>query len=160
MSLGFLVFSAWICSMYQITCWESCLWWLWLLIQWILTLLMGLAAMALGSSGLCSLVRVHISGNATALSAIASAMSKRRCTMWHISEVKVTKSSPTLCDPMNYTVRGILQARIPEWVAYPFSSGSFWLQNQTRVSGMWHLKDQGIFIWWCIHPYSFPLFWV
>ena len=42
---------------------------------------MGLAAMALGSSGLCSLVRVHISGNATALSAIASAMSKRRCTM-------------------------------------------------------------------------------
>ena len=27
-------------------------------------------------------------------------------------------------DPMDYTVRGILQARILEWVGYPFSSGS------------------------------------
>ena len=27
----------------------------------------------------------------------------------------------TLCDPMDYTVQGILQARIPEWVAFPFS---------------------------------------
>ena len=31
----------------------------------------------------------------------------------------------TLCDPMNYTVHGILQARILEWVAVPFSRGSF-----------------------------------
>ena len=27
----------------------------------------------------------------------------------------------TLCDPTDYTVHGILQARIPEWVAFPFS---------------------------------------
>ena len=26
-----------------------------------------------------------------------------------------------LCDPMDYTVHGILQARILEWVAFPFS---------------------------------------
>ena len=26
----------------------------------------------------------------------------------------------TLCDPMDYTVHGILQARILEWVAFPF----------------------------------------
>ena len=26
---------------------------------------------------------------------------------------------PTLCDPMNYRVHGILQARILEWVAFP-----------------------------------------
>ena len=32
-----------------------------------------------------------------------------------------TQSCPTLCDPMNYTVHGILQARILEWVAFPFS---------------------------------------
>ena len=38
--------------------------------------------------------------------------------------LKVTQSCPTLCDPMYYTVPGILQARILEWVAYPFSSGS------------------------------------
>ena len=37
------------------------------------------------------------------------------------SEVKVTQSCPTLWDPMDYTVRGILQARIREWVAFPFS---------------------------------------
>ena len=36
-------------------------------------------------------------------------------------KVKVTQSCPTLCDPMDYTVRGILQARILEWVAFPFS---------------------------------------
>ena len=30
----------------------------------------------------------------------------------------------TLCDPMVYTVHGILQARILEWVAFPFSRGS------------------------------------
>ena len=29
-----------------------------------------------------------------------------------------------LCDPMDYTVHGILQAQILEWIAYPFSSGS------------------------------------
>ena len=34
-------------------------------------------------------------------------------------KVKVTQSSPTLCDPMDYTVHGILQARILEWVAFP-----------------------------------------
>ena len=38
--------------------------------------------------------------------------------------VKVTQSCPTLCNPMDYIVHGILQARILEWVAIPFSSGS------------------------------------
>ena len=31
--------------------------------------------------------------------------------------VKVTQSRPTLCDPIAYTIHGILQARILEWVA-------------------------------------------
>ena len=39
-------------------------------------------------------------------------------------KVKVAVVPPTLCDPMGYTVRGILQARILEWVAIPFSRGS------------------------------------
>ena len=30
----------------------------------------------------------------------------------------------TLCNPVVYTVRGIFQARIQEWVAFPFSRGS------------------------------------
>ena len=35
-------------------------------------------------------------------------------------KVKVTQSCPTLCDSMDFTVHGILQARILEWVAFPF----------------------------------------
>ena len=31
----------------------------------------------------------------------------------------VTQLCPTLCDPLDYTVRGILQARIMEWIASP-----------------------------------------
>ena len=38
--------------------------------------------------------------------------------------MKVAQSCPTLCDPMDYTVHGILQARILEWVAFPCSRGS------------------------------------
>ena len=41
--------------------------------------------------------------------------------MLFTSVVKVTHSCPTLCDPMDYTVHGILQARVLEWVAFPFS---------------------------------------
>ena len=40
-------------------------------------------------------------------------------------KVKVFQSCPTLCDPMDCTVHGILQARILEWVAVPFFRGSF-----------------------------------
>ena len=40
-------------------------------------------------------------------------------------KVKVIQSCPTLCDPKDYTAHGILQARILEWVAFPFSRGSF-----------------------------------
>ena len=32
---------------------------------------------------------------------------------------KVTKSCPVLCNPMDYTVHGILQARILSWVPFP-----------------------------------------
>ena len=39
-------------------------------------------------------------------------------------KAKVSQSCPTLCDPMDDTVPGILQARILEWVAFPFPRGS------------------------------------
>ena len=39
-------------------------------------------------------------------------------------KAKVAQSCPTLWDPMDCTVHGILQARIAEWVAFPFSRGS------------------------------------
>ena len=42
-----------------------------------------------------------------------------------MGRVKVAQLCPPLCDPMDYTVHGILQGRILEWVAFPFSRGSF-----------------------------------
>ena len=47
--------------------------------------------------------------------------------------MKVVQSCPTLCDPMNYTVHGIFQTRILEWVAFPFSRGSFQPRDQIQV---------------------------
>ena len=41
-----------------------------------------------------------------------------------VLKVKVDQSCLTLCDPLDYTVHGILQARILEQVAFPFSRGS------------------------------------
>ena len=35
---------------------------------------------------------------------------------------------------MNYTVHGILQARILEWVAFPFSRGASQPRDQTQAS--------------------------
>ena len=51
-----------------------------------------------------------------------------------LMKVKVTQSRLTLCDPMDYTVHGILQARILEWVAFLFSKGSSQPRDQTQVS--------------------------
>ena len=49
------------------------------------------------------------------------------------SEVKVPQLCPTLCNSMDYTVHGILQARILESVAYP-TRGSSQPRDQTWVS--------------------------
>ena len=49
-------------------------------------------------------------------------------------KVKVAQSCPTLCDPMDCIVHGILQARILEWVAIPFSRGSSQPRDRTQVS--------------------------
>ena len=48
--------------------------------------------------------------------------------------MKVTQSCPTLCNPMDYTVHGIFQARVLEWVAFPFSMGSSQPRDWTQVS--------------------------
>ena len=64
---------------------------------------------------------------------------------WEVSwkEVRETgragrkrKSYPTFCNPMDYTVHGILQAVILEWVAVPFSRWSFQPRNWTQVSSI------------------------
>ena len=40
------------------------------------------------------------------------------------AKARVAQSCPTFCDPIDYTVHAILQARTLEWVAVPFSRGS------------------------------------
>ena len=64
-------------------------------------------------------------------------MQPLRRTLW---SVLVTPSCLTLCDPMDCSppgssVHGILQARILEWVAIPFSRGSSQAKDRTWVSG-------------------------
>ena len=44
-------------------------------------------------------------------------------------KVKVAQLCLTLCNTMEYTVHEILQARILEWVAFPFSRGIFFTQG-------------------------------
>ena len=51
-----------------------------------------------------------------------------------IVKVKVAQLCPTLCNPMDCIVYGILQARILEWVAFPFSRGSSQPRDRTQVS--------------------------
>ena len=48
--------------------------------------------------------------------------------------MEVAQLCLTLCDPMDYTVPGILQVRTLEWVAFPFSRGSSQPRDQTQVS--------------------------
>ena len=51
------------------------------------------------------------------------------------TEVKVTQSScPAICDPMDYTVHGILQARILERIAVCFSRESSQPRDRTQLS--------------------------
>ena len=75
------------------------------------------------------------------------------------SKVKVSQLRSTLCDLMNYTVHGILQARILEWVAFPFSGGSSQPRDQTQVSctagGFFtSLKGSPRILEWVAYPFS------
>ena len=49
-------------------------------------------------------------------------------------KVKFAQLCPTLCDPTDYMLHGILQARILEWVAVPFSRESSQPRDRTQVS--------------------------
>ena len=53
---------------------------------------------------------------------------------WVRERGKVSQSCPALCDPVDYTVHGILQARIPEWAAFLYSRGSSQPRGLTQVS--------------------------
>ena len=68
-----------------------------------------------------------------AVSLLSELLRKPECLLkW--SEMKVAQLCLTLCDPTDYSVYGILQARIPEWVAFLFSRGSSQYRDRTQVS--------------------------
>ena len=76
-------------------------------------------------------------------------------------KLKVAQLCPTLCDPMDYTVHGIIQARILEWVAIPFSMGSCQHRDWTQVSRiagrfLYQLSHQGSprILEWVVYPFS------
>ena len=61
--------------------------------------------------------------------------------VYYLVQVKmlVTQSCPTFCNPMDcsppgFSVHGILQAKILEWVAISFSRESFQSSDQIQVS--------------------------
>ena len=76
-------------------------------------------------------------------------------------KVKVTQSCLTLCDPMDYTVHGILQARILEWVASALLQGIFPTQRSNPCVPhfrwlLYRLNHQGStrILEWGAYPFS------
>ena len=73
-------------------------------------------------------------------------------------KVKATQSCLILCDLMDYTDHGILQARILEWVAFPFSRESSQPRHGTQVSciadGFFTSWATGEAQEWVAYPFS------
>ena len=59
-------------------------------------------------------------------------------------KMKVTQLCLILCNSMDYAAHGILQARILEWVAFPFSRESSQPGDQTQV---FHIADTFFISW-------------
>ena len=82
------------------------------------------------------------------------------------SERGVPQSHPTLCNPMVYTVHGILQATILEWVAFPFLQGFFPIQGLNpglphcgRILYQLSHKGSPRILEWIAYPFSSRSFW-
>ena len=58
---------------------------------------------------------------------------KWKCEML-VAQSYLTLCDPMVCNPPGSSVNGIFHARIMEWVAIPFSRGTFWPRDRTWVS--------------------------
>ena len=87
---------------------------------------------------LCSIIFVFLADHLSSLSLIFNynAISgSTRCSPGGArGSVKVAQSCPSVWDPMDCRVHGILKARILECVAFPFSRGSSQSRDWTQVS--------------------------
>ena len=73
-------------------------------------------------------------GQSIGVSALASVLWKWKW-KWKWSHLVVSDSLwPVDCSPPSSSVHGILQARVLQWVAISFSTGSSWPRDQTQVS--------------------------
>ena len=94
------------------------------------------------------------------------------CHILHIfleSESVSNSVIPTFCDTMDCSppgpsVHGILQARILEWGAIPFSKGSSWPRDWTWISHIagrlftvWATKEANFVIFQTVYNVSFPV---
>ena len=53
---------------------------------------------------------------------VLALLSNSHCTALKVKvKLKVAQFCPTLCNPVDYIVHGVLQVRILEWVVFPFS---------------------------------------
>ena len=91
-----------------------------------------------------------VSANHAVLENTVSGAQERRVDIRNRTKVKVAQSCPTLCDPVDYTVHGILHVRTLEWVAFPFSRGSSQPRDRTQVS---HIAN-GFFTSWATKEYA------
>ena len=64
---------------------------------------------------------------------IFSCVKSKEAYKWVSESCSVVSDS---LQPLDYTVHGILQARILEWVAFPFSRGSSQPRDRTQVSSI------------------------
>ena len=79
----------------------------------------------------------------------------------HFSHVQLFASDPMNCSPPGSSVHGILQARILEWIAMPFSRASSRPRDRTQVSciagrffTIWTTREASIGKQMCVYPLS------
>ena len=68
---------------------------------------------------------------------------------FYLSKMRTIGECPTLCDPVDcsppgFSIHGILQARILEWVTISFSRRSSWPRDRTQVS---HIAGRCFNLW-------------
>ena len=81
----------------------------------------------------------------------------------------VAQLCPTLCDPVDcnpsgFSIHGILQARILEWVAMPLSRGSSQSRNWSSVSKgrfitIWATREALSVCYNCTHTHTYRIAW-
>ena len=69
-----------------------------------------------------------------------------------IAQLCLILFDPVNCSPPGSSIHGVLQTRILEWVATPFSRGSSWPSNQTRDSRI----TGGFFTVWATRETPYP----